>query len=383
MDEKWSFAFVSRTHQKSIASNGIAPRPALIYHKNYKHKLLCIVIVGFIPFSNDITQGGKTIKINTTRVGKMIKAKKDSYSVVYNEESGTMKFLKIPENKMKVKGETYFEDMDITGSTTKAAIKNKFPMLDFHETIHFPDLDKHCAQESQGGAFNVKVRYVYDDANVHTGKKMKTALQKLLESRDWMLVQQLPQSPLTKILDSTVFPSISKSVGSKQSLLFGGLALRKEKPWSTVKLIWDNMPLECIARGFSYHHQIASAIFKYQGNNNYLYVKKGLHVGSRRMYYVDEDGNGMHTFPVDNNDGPSLQKQICETSLKYKTHGISNYGYDSMLNSSEKILHKYMNKDEMDDELCTCWDSSDIENKITRNDITEVDTNLSDVENIS
>ena len=67
------------------------------------------------------------------------------------------------------------------------------------------------------------------------------------------------------------------------------------------------MPLECIVRAFSSHHQITSAIFKYQGNNNYLYERKGLHVGSRRMYHVDEDGTGVHTFPVDNDDVPSLQ----------------------------------------------------------------------------
>ena len=54
------------------------------------------------------------------------------------------------------------------------------------------------------------------------------------------------------------------------------------------------------------------------------------------MYHVDEDGTGVHTFPVDNDDGPSLQSQICDTSLKYKTPDISNYDYESFLNSSEK-----------------------------------------------
>ena len=170
MDEKWLFVFVSRIYQKSITSIGIAPRLAFIYHKNYQHKVLCIVTVGFIPFNNDISQGGKAIKINITRAGRMIEAKRDSYSGVYDEESSTTKFHKIPENQMKVKGERYFEDMDITGSTSRAAKKNKFPKLDFHKTTLFPDLDKHCALESQGGAFNVKVRYVYDGAKAHTEK---------------------------------------------------------------------------------------------------------------------------------------------------------------------------------------------------------------------
>jgi hypothetical protein len=54
----------------------------------------------------------------------MQKAKKDSYKRVYQED-GTYHYPKIPENKLRMKGEMYFESMEITGSNEGTATDPK------------------------------------------------------------------------------------------------------------------------------------------------------------------------------------------------------------------------------------------------------------------
>ena len=64
MDEKCSFAIVTRGSNKSISSLGIEPIAQTSHHKSYIHKVMGIVVTGFIPLDNDIEKGGRAIKIS-------------------------------------------------------------------------------------------------------------------------------------------------------------------------------------------------------------------------------------------------------------------------------------------------------------------------------
>ena len=55
------------------------------------------------------------------------------------------------------------------------------------------------------------------------------------------------------------------------------------------------------------HHQSVNAIIKHKGKNDFLNEKGGLHFGCRAHFIVDEDGEGVHCIPVDNDlDNPDL-----------------------------------------------------------------------------
>ena len=56
-----------------------------------------------------------------------------------------------------------------------------------------------------------------------------------------------------------------------------------------------------LAREYSLHRQIVNAMIVNNGKNYFLYEKGGLHFGYRKQFIVDEDGGGVHCFPVDNN----------------------------------------------------------------------------------
>ena len=74
-----------------------------------------IVLTTFFPHNNDMTQGGISKIVSLVRVGKMVKAAKDSYKRVYKAD-GSYHCPKIPVNKLRSKGEEYFQSCEITGS---------------------------------------------------------------------------------------------------------------------------------------------------------------------------------------------------------------------------------------------------------------------------
>ena len=120
MDEKWFMSLVLRMHNKIAPFFGCHGVWNRIHHKKSIDKLLAIAVVGITPFENDLRKGGKAHKICLTRCGGMVKAKQDSYKRVYNQD-GTYHYPKILENLLRKKGNEYFENWEITGSTNAKA----------------------------------------------------------------------------------------------------------------------------------------------------------------------------------------------------------------------------------------------------------------------
>ena len=114
MDEKWFYALVLRSNLKSICSLGVEPVAQHTHHKSHMHKLMAIVVLAFIPKENNIAKGGKAFKVSMERAGRMVEAQKDSYKRVYRED-GSYHYPAIEANKLRVKGQMYFEDMDVAG----------------------------------------------------------------------------------------------------------------------------------------------------------------------------------------------------------------------------------------------------------------------------
>ena len=95
--------------------------------------------------------------------------------------------------------------------------------------------------------------------------------------------------------------------------------LDTDKLWEFVKSTYYSMPLDTIARSFTYHTQMANAIHSCHGGDEYA-TSSGRHCGVRRMfvptYRIDSEtgdpigepvGVDMVEIPDGDNERPSLK----------------------------------------------------------------------------
>ena len=128
MDEKWFYVVRTRTGTKVIPAWGVMPKDTYVQHKSHVGKEMYIVVTAFVLNENDITKGGVSIPIACIRVGKMVKAKMDSYSRVYRED-GTYHYPKVDSNLLRRKGEEYFKNVELTVSSNGTEKDQKVSLL--------------------------------------------------------------------------------------------------------------------------------------------------------------------------------------------------------------------------------------------------------------
>ena len=134
-----------------------------------------------------------------------------------------------------------------------------------------------CAQESEGGLYDVRVKYAMDGAGCHQDKRFLTYLENDFKERGWMFRFQPSQSPITNVHDAAIFPSLSKRVSNEQGMTNRSYILRGEQLWETVKESWNKMPLSTIARAYAGHHQIVNAIINNKGGTIF-YTQKAAYI---------------------------------------------------------------------------------------------------------
>jgi len=232
---------------------------------------------------NDIEKGGVACKISLTRAGRMVKAQKDSYKRVYRD-NGTYYYPKIPENKLRSKGEMYFQSMEITGSSEGTAANPKFSLLKHWKETELPALDTAAQKMQTTTGKRVVIRYQWDGARPHVDGKLTEYIRDEFDKRGWILIPQPANSPLTNAKDAALFPAMSKDVTAEQGLMNGSYVLEGEQLWQYIKRVWETMKLTTIARTYAGHHQIVNAIVKCKGKDDFAKDHKGLHCGIRKMY---------------------------------------------------------------------------------------------------
>ena len=91
---------------------------------------------------------------------------RDTYRCVYHG-NGTYTMPVITENRLRVRGQSYFVNMEITGSSSKKGGKAKFPLLKhFHDTL-IPKFDNIVVEMSTKMNKRIVVRYQHDNAPPH------------------------------------------------------------------------------------------------------------------------------------------------------------------------------------------------------------------------
>ena len=120
----------------------------------------------------------------------------------------------------------------------------KYSLKKFFKEIEIPRLEQLTLQLQQKYNQPVVVRYQMDSAGPHTDNNLRDFLDDEFHERNWMLVRQPPQSPLTNVKDTCLFPSLSKAVSWHQSNLYNNYG---EEFNNCVQQAFIDLPLSTVA----------------------------------------------------------------------------------------------------------------------------------------
>ena len=355
MDEKWFYAIRTRTNCKVLTSIGLEPSDYYAHHKSYLGKIMYVVVTAFVPYDNDFTKGGRVIPVACIRAGKMVEAAKDSYKRVYKDD-GSYHYPPIPENLVRRRGEEYFKNLDITGSSEGTAQKPKCSLLKMYKDEIIPALEEKVVDTlSENGTRKICIVKQEDSAGPHQDAIYKSEMMEEFEKREWLLFNQPSQSPVTNVHDACIFPMMSKEVSKEQAVNFSSTMLRTEQLHATVQKVWNNNNhRHAMAKAFAAHPQIVCAIIEHEGDNNYLTEKGGLSFGIRRTYRCNENGDGVQLIDLaPQNENETAAGRIVEDrnrrGLKYEPPKMDTLRKAHPTQQMKDMLMSYIDEDLMTD----------------------------------
>jgi hypothetical protein len=310
---------VGRAFAKQVTSIGVMPVDFKVQHKSHVDKTMATVTAGFIPNDGNIENGGKAVKIGFHRVGAMVEAKRTTRKK--GETDSTTGTYRMDGELSRLKGNTYWKNMEITGSaeTSKDGKTQKFSLL-----VYFRDVLLKLL-EDQARKHGTVIYFQWDGAGPHTCKKLKAFLATEFTKRGWIFKLQPSQSPITNINDACIFPSLSKSVSSSQALKFEGTRkiLKGDEIFEAARQSWEDMEEATIGRAYAGHSQVVTALIEHDGDaSQFTRGANKLHFGMRATYENTEDGVSVtNSSEVEQID---LIKEL--QKLKYKSPTFEELG---------------------------------------------------------
>ena len=356
-DEKWFYAAVARSNNKVLTSIGLEPTDYYTRHKSHIHKEMFAVFTAFVLNENDITKGGDPIQVDCVRIGKMLPAKRDSYKRVYRDD-GTYHHPHLPENKLRSKGQEYFTNLDLTGSSEGTEKNPKVSLLKMYKERVIAAIEREIIEKyNENGTVRVIVVKQEDGAGAHNDHKYVTEMKRIFRDKGWLIFNQPPQSPITNVHDACIFPMMSKKVSREQAVTFGSTLLKGEQLHETIMKVWkDDANKQAIARAFAGHHQIVEEIRQNKGDNKFLSEKGGLSFGIRRTYIRNEEGTGVVPITIApqnemETDAGRILNQQRITGLKHQIPKANDLPKAQLTTEMKEMLLELMDPNLMSDDL--------------------------------
>ena len=368
MDEKWFFTVKSRSNIKVIPGWGVDGADSHVQHKSHVGKEMYIVVTAFVLNKNDITKGGRAVPISCIRVGKMVKAARDSYRRVYKGD-GTFHYPKISVNLLRKKGEEYFQAVELTGSSEGTDKLPKMSLLKAYRDTIVPDLERKVVERfSENGSKKVCIVMQEDGAGLHTNATYLKGKRALFDDRDWLIFNQPSQSPTLNVHDFTIFPAMSKAVSREQALVYGSRVMKGEELNKAVTSVFDDRDnLPAMSRGFAGHHQVVCSVLEHAGDNSYLKEKRGTSFGVRRHFIENEERDGVDGVisidipEYDQSMGERFLARRAARQLRYLPPDTRNFSCKGISEEMKDWLREKMDSDMLaaDDEMVEVWDRID------------------------
>ena len=149
----------TRVFCKVVPGWGVNGDDSHVQHKSHVGKEMYIVVTVFVLNSNDVTKGGRAIPVGCIRMGKMVKAARDSYRRQYKGD-GTFHYPNIAGNLLQKKGEEYFSAVELTGSSEGIQKLPKMSLLQQYCNCIILDLETKMVNTfSDGGQGKVCVMF--------------------------------------------------------------------------------------------------------------------------------------------------------------------------------------------------------------------------------
>lgn len=366
MDEKWFFAVKTRSNCKVLTSIGLHPTNHHVQHRSHIDKMMFICVTAYVLNDNDIERGGKAVTIAMIPVTVEKIAERTTYKRNYYGNEGRFNYQNRDEKYLsRVKGQTYFEPTELTGSTTKPKKKGNLPRMSLYDEYKnkiIPAIQEKLVnvynKTTDGKTRRVVIVLQEDNAGPHSNKKYNQQMDLLFENEGWVRFNQPPQSPVTNVHDAAIFPMLSKLMSRIQAVLFGGRIIVGEELKSAVeKAYFDERNLVAMSRAFAANHQLASAILHYKGDNNYLKEKGGMTFGIRKTFINDKEGNGVVPIdlaPVDESE--TFCGKLIQKGLKYKSPNIYDMKEVKLSTQMKVALDRDMDFETLSDFETDFWD---------------------------
>ena len=158
-----------------------------------------------------------------------------------------------------------------------------------------------------------------------------------------MYVRQPPQSPLTNVKDTCIFPSLSKAVSWHQSDLYSNKVLDGTELNMCVEKAYSNLQNNTIARSHLGHHQMVAAIVRDNGGDLHMREKNGLHCGVRKQSIVMYDENSTTPsgiFVAEQPVGETVEEQ--SRGWKYIVPDVSDRSTTILNRTETNFLEHYL-----------------------------------------
>lgn len=108
----------------------------------------------------------------------------------------------ISENCLRVKGNEYFKNWEITAANEGTTKDPKFSLLKLFENEIFPSLDQLAVELETRLGKQIMIIFQWDNASPHSSKILMKYLLEEFKKRNWHIFPQPPKSPLSNVHDT-------------------------------------------------------------------------------------------------------------------------------------------------------------------------------------
>jgi hypothetical protein len=281
---------VSRCNAKMCEILGIEKTHTYLYHKCHINKVMAVAFTAY-AFDSNVENGGHGVKLGLYRVQAARVAQRDVRQSQRNEDGN----LRYNGDIIRMKGDAYLIDCNVTGSDEGTSTNPKFSLLALFRDQIFPKIEMLVGD---GGEYEGYLPvFQGDNAGPHTDATFHTFVKAFCDSKGWKWEPQAAQMPHLNNLDLAVFPMMSKR-HSTLLKMYSAVQAPPDEIWRTAEQVWTGMGSAEIARGFILAYRIAKKVIECGGENAFL-QKQEFHSGVRADFYDTNYGVAKKTRVVD------------------------------------------------------------------------------------
>ena len=171
---------------------------------------------------------------------------------------------------VRMKGDAYLVDCNVTGSDEGTSDKPKFLLLALFRDHIFPKVARIVGP---GGEYEGHMPvFQGDNAGPHIDTTFENFVKEICEVRGWRWEPQAPQMPHGNVLDLAVFPAMSKR-HSRLLKQYSNKMAPADVTWEAALSVWSDLPSSEIARGYILAYRIGRKVIQHKGDNTFLQTK--------------------------------------------------------------------------------------------------------------